>query len=38
VDITSGDNWFYYGIPGYEPAAGIGALDVTELANQYDSF
>lgn len=32
VDITSGDNWFYYGVPGYEPAAGLGVLDVTKLA------
>ena len=35
VDITTGDNWFYYGVTGYEPAAGIGALDVTELANSF---
>ena len=21
VDMTHGDNWFYYGVPGYEPAA-----------------
>ncbi|MBV8101785.1 MAG: S8/S53 family peptidase [Verrucomicrobia bacterium] len=35
VDITTGDNWYYYGVPGYEPAAGIGALDVTELANSF---
>lgn len=26
VDITKGDNWFYYGIPGYEPGAGLGVL------------
>jgi kumamolisin len=32
VDITAGDNWFYYGIPGYEPGAGLGVLDVTKLA------
>jgi kumamolisin len=32
VDITAGDNWFYYGIPGYEPGAGIGVPDVTKLA------
>ena len=37
VDITAGDNWFYYGVPGYEPAAGIGTLDVTELANDYNA-
>jgi kumamolisin len=32
VDITKGDNWFYYGIPGYEPGAGLGVLDVTKFA------
>jgi kumamolisin len=31
VNITSGDNWFYYGVPGYAPAAGLGVLDVTKL-------
>jgi kumamolisin len=38
VDITTGDNWFYYGIPGYEPGAGIGALDVTKLAFSFGSI
>jgi kumamolisin len=32
VDITAGDNWFYKGVPGYEPGAGLGVLDVTKLA------
>lgn len=32
-DITAGDNWFYQGIPGYEPGAGIGVLDVAKFAN-----
>jgi hypothetical protein len=32
VDITHGDNWFYHGVPGYAPAAGLGVLDVTKLA------
>jgi subtilase family serine protease len=32
VDITSGDNWFYTGAPGYEPGAGLGVLDVANLA------
>jgi kumamolisin len=32
VDITAGDNWFYQGIPGYEPGAGLGVLDVAKLA------
>jgi kumamolisin len=31
VDITAGDNWFYHGIPGYEPGAGLGVLDVAKL-------
>jgi kumamolisin len=33
VDITAGDNWFYQGIPGYEPGAGLGVLDVAKLAD-----
>jgi subtilase family serine protease len=32
VDITAGDNWFYAGVPGYEPGAGLGVLDVANLA------
>jgi kumamolisin len=32
VDITAGDNWFYYGVPGYEPGAGLGVLNVANLA------
>ncbi|MBV8158223.1 MAG: hypothetical protein JO278_11235 [Dyella sp.] len=31
-DIRAGDNWFYKGVPGYEPGAGIGTLHVTNLA------
>ena len=31
-DIRSGDNWFYIGKPGYEPGAGIGTLNVSNLA------
>jgi subtilase family serine protease len=31
-DIKSGDNWFYKGVGGYEPGAGIGTLNVTNLA------
>jgi Predicted protease len=31
-DIRSGDNWFYVGKPGYEPGAGIGTLNVSNLA------
>jgi subtilase family serine protease len=32
IDITAGNNWFYQGIPGYEPGAGLGVLDVAKLA------
>lgn len=31
TDIRQGDNWFYYAKHGYEPGAGIGVLDVTNL-------
>jgi subtilase family serine protease len=30
-DITAGDNWFYSGAPGYEPATGLGTLDVANF-------
>jgi hypothetical protein len=33
VDITAGDNWYYDGVPGYEPAAGVGVLDVNNFAS-----
>lgn len=29
--IRAGDNWFYYGAPHYNPGAGIGSLNVTNL-------
>jgi subtilase family serine protease len=32
VDITAGDNWFYSGVRGYEPGAGLGVLNVANLA------
>lgn len=32
VDITGGTNWFYAGVPGYEPGAGLGVLNVANLA------
>ena len=38
VDITTGDNWFYYGVPGYEPGGGIGVLDVTQLAFYFGAI
>jgi len=31
-DIRNGDNWFYKGVSGYDPGAGIGTLNVTNLA------
>ena len=30
--ITYGDNWFYYGSNGYNPAVGFGTLDVANFA------
>lgn len=30
--ISRGDNWFYTGRNGYSPAAGLGVLDVANLA------
>jgi subtilase family serine protease len=30
--IAYGDNWFYYGSNGYNPAAGLGTLDVWNFA------
>jgi len=31
-DVKAGDNWFYKGVSGYEPGAGLGTLNVTNLA------
>jgi kumamolisin len=36
VDITAGDNWFYKGVPGYDPGAGLGVLDVANLAAAFE--
>jgi subtilase family serine protease len=30
--IIDGDNWFYSGRQGYSPAAGVGTIDVANLA------
>jgi kumamolisin len=30
--ISTGDNWFYSGRDGYAPAAGVGTIDVANLA------
>jgi subtilase family serine protease len=32
--ITTGDNWFYYGEPRYNPGSGLGTLDVAN----FDTF
>jgi kumamolisin len=37
-DIRDGDNWFYQGQPGYEPGAGIGTLNVSNLDLFLRSF
>ena len=34
-DITAGDNWFYYGIAGYDNGSGIGTINATNLALTY---
>ncbi len=31
IDVTGGDNWFYTGVPGYEPGAGLGVIDAARL-------
>jgi subtilase family serine protease len=31
-DIRAGNNWFYKGAAGYEPGAGLGAIDAAALA------
>jgi kumamolisin len=33
VDVTAGDNWFYPGAAGYTPGAGLGVLNVANLAS-----
>jgi kumamolisin len=30
-DIVTGDNWFYFGKPGYEPGAGLGTINAARL-------
>jgi kumamolisin len=34
VDIAAGDNWFYSGVPGYEPGAGLGAINAARLSER----
>ena len=36
VDVTAGDNWFYAGARGYTPGAGLGVLNVANLAAAVD--
>jgi len=36
--VTAGDNWFYSGSKGYSPAAGLGTLDVYNLAQYLRKF
>lgn len=31
-EITAGDNWFYSGVSGYEPGAGLGTINAAALA------
>lgn len=31
VDITAGNNWFYSGVKGYEPGAGLGVINAAAL-------
>jgi kumamolisin len=30
-DIVTGDDWFYFGKPGYEPGAGLGTINAARL-------
>ena len=32
VDIRAGDNWFYAGVNGYEPGAGLGTINAAAVA------
>ncbi|MFZ0497835.1 MAG: S53 family peptidase [Steroidobacteraceae bacterium] len=34
-NITAGDNWFYYGVPGYNDGSGIGTVNAANLAFIY---
>lgn len=31
-DVRAGDNWFYQGVRGYDPATGVGSLDVDRFS------
>ncbi len=34
-NITAGDNWFYYGVPGYDDGTGIGTVNAANLASEF---
>jgi subtilase family serine protease len=36
--MTAGDNWFYHGSFGYNPAAGLGTMDVANFAQTLHSW
>jgi subtilase family serine protease len=33
ADIAAGDNWFYAGVKGYDPGAGLGVINASALAD-----
>jgi subtilase family serine protease len=33
LDITAGDNWFYAGVKGYDPGAGLGVINASALGD-----
>lgn len=35
VDIKAGNNWFYSGVTGYEPGAGLGAINAAALLQAF---
>ncbi len=35
IDITTGNNWFYHGVPGYDDGSGLGSIDVFRLTQLY---
>jgi subtilase family serine protease len=34
-DITAGDNWFYFGVHGYDDGSGIGTVNAANLAYEF---
>jgi subtilase family serine protease len=34
-DVTAGDNWFYAGVAGFDDGAGLGVLNVDNLAKAF---